>query len=107
MVYVHGQRRKVVEDLRLRRQLERAAVEGAEAELAELAVLEADLARLQRRKERVASELRASRERTKVVRVGLRLAEPLYGGHEGLLMAVRECKEFQERKELEARKRSV
>lgn len=90
MTYVRNTSRGHLDALRIQRQISAAEVEKAEKELAQLAEIELDLARLQRRKENIAMQLRQARERTTTKRQHLALPPPIHGGPEGLAEATRE-----------------
>lgn len=100
-MYVRNGKRAHLESLRIRQQIAAAEVAKAEKELAELREVEHDLARLERRKEIVAQELKRTRERTTTQRQQLALPAPIYGGREGLEAAAREVAGWWSRKQKE------
>lgn len=92
--YIRNNPRGHLDALRIQRQISAAEVEKAEKELAQLAEIELDLARLQRRKENIAMQLRQARERTTTKHQHLALPPPIHGGREGLAAAVAESKSY-------------
>jgi hypothetical protein len=92
MSYTYNTERADLEALRHQQQLAAVELAKAERDLAAIRDIETDLARLKRRREKVAQELTEARMRTTAARRSLDLPTPVYGGKVGLLAAAEESR---------------
>lgn len=105
MSYVHGAPKRSLDALRIQKQVAAAAVEKAEAELAELMEAEREIVRLQRRKIEAARQLQEAKNRVELA--ARKLAEPpnVFGGRDGLKRAAEEsARHDRRRRELTGQK---
>lgn len=92
MTYKYDTERADLEALHHQQQIAAAELEREERNLAAIRDAEQSLARIQRRRERVAKELTEARARTASVRRALDLPTPVYGGRLGLIAAAEESR---------------
>jgi len=99
-VYIRNAKKQNLEALRIQRQIAAAAVEKAEAELAEVVEAEREIVRLQRR--RIDTERQLIEAKNRVELAARKLAQPpiIFGGRDGLEEAARESARYDKRRRI-------
>ena len=98
MAYIRNSPKRNLEALRIQQQIAAAALEKAEAELAEIEAQERAIVQLQARKVETARRIQETRNRVELAT--RRLAEPpiIFGGRDGLEAAARESARYDKRR---------
>lgn len=98
MSYIRNSPKHGIEALRIQQQIAAAAVQKAEAELAEIMEAEREIVRLQRRKIEAARQLQEAKNRVELA--ARKLAEPaiIWGGADGLKRAAEESARWDKRR---------
>ena len=99
-MYIRNAKKQNLEALRIQRQIAAAAVEKAEAELAEVVEAEREIVRLQRR--RIDTERQLIEAKNRVELAARKLAQPpiIFGGRDGLEEAARESARYDKRRRI-------
>ena len=99
-MYIRNTKKQNLEALRIQRQIAAAAVEKAEAELAEVVEAEQEIVRLQRRRVEAARQLQEAKNRVELA--ARKLAQPpiIFGGRDGLEAAARESARYDKRRRI-------
>ena len=100
MSYIRNSPKMNLEALRIQQQIAAAAVEKAEAELAEIEAQEREIVNLQRRK--VDASRRIQEAKNRVELAARKLAQPpiIWGGPDGLIEAAKESARWNKRRRM-------
>ena len=98
MSYIRNAPKRNLEALRIQQQIATAAVEKAEAELAEIEAQEREIVNLQRRKVETARRIQEAKNRVELA--ARKLAQPpiIWGGRDGLEEAAKESARWDKRR---------
>jgi len=98
MAYIRNAPKRNLEALRIQQQIAAAALEKAEAELAEIEAQERELLNLQRRKIQTARRTQEAKNRLELAAQKLASPPIIWGGPDGLIEAAKEAARYDRRR---------